>query len=210
MSRLGPVVLAALLAGCSTPPKYYSTVNTQPLHLVAGELEAGGLAFITPSSVTGQEQEKQAVALAYADVIRQQRPAVKVVTLPETLSAVNKAGLVQAYRRMYDDYRDTALLPADVLRGVSAATGARYLAQLKLQHYKQDSKGRFGLLGLRISETLYGDLRVFLQLWDARDGSIVWEGTQELRIAMDSTSDAPVTLRELVERSAKDLVARLP
>jgi len=210
MRRLALLLLAAILAGCSTPPTYYSTVNTQPLRLAAGELEAGGIAFITPSSVTGQEQEKHSVALAYADVLKRDRPNVKVVTLPETLGAVNKAGLVQPYRRMYEDYRETALLPADVLRGVSAATGARYLAQLQLQYYKQDSKGRFGVLGLRISETLYGDLRIFLQVWDARDGSIAWEGTQELRMAMDSTSNLPVTLRELLERSAKDLLSKVP
>ena len=203
-------LLLVVLAGCSTPPTFYSTVNTQPLRLAAGELESGGIAFVTPSSVTGQEQEKQAVALGYADVLKRERPALKVVTLAETLSAVNKAGLVQAYRRMYEDYRETALLPVDVLRGVSGATGARYAAQLKLQAYSQNSKGRFGILGLRISETLYGDLRVFLQIWDARDGSIVWEATQELRMAMDSTSDDPVTLRELIERSAKDLFAKLP
>ena len=210
MRRFALILLAALAAGCSTPPKYYSTVNTQAMRLAAGELEAGGIAFVTPSSVTGQEQEKQAVALGYADVLKRERPALKVVTLAETLSAVNKAGLVSAYRRMYEDYRETALLPAEALRGVGAATATRYLAQLKLQNYSQNSKGRFGILGLRVSETLYGDLRVFLQIWDARDGSIVWEATQELRIAMDSTSDEPMTLRALIERSAKDLVAKLP
>jgi hypothetical protein len=204
------MVLAAALAGCTTPPQYYSTVHHQPVSLRAGELESGGIAFITPSTVTGQEQEKQAVALAYAEVIKQQRPALKVVTLAETLGAVNKAGLVEPYKRMYDDYRDTALFPADVLRRVSGATGARYLAQLKLQGFSQGSKGRFGALGLRISETIYGDVRLYMQIWDSRDGSIAWEGAQELRIAMDSTSDEPVTLRELIERSARDLVAKLP
>jgi hypothetical protein len=208
--RWPAVLLTAALAGCTTPPKYYSTLNHQPLSLAAGELESGGIAFITPSTVTGQEQEKQAVALAYADVIRQQRPALKVVTLAETLSAVNKAGLVEPYRRMYEDYRDTALFPADVLRRVSVATGARYMAQLKLQGFGQGSKGRFGFLGLRISETLYGDVRLYLQIWDSRDGSIVWEGMQELRIAMDSTTEEPVTLRDLLEHSAQELLAKLP
>jgi hypothetical protein len=32
----------------------------------------------------------------------------------------------------------------------------------------------------------------------------------ELRIAMDSTSEEPVTLRDLLERSAQELVAKLP
>ncbi len=205
--------LAALLlaaAGCSTPPVYYSTLNTQPISLQAGDLEQGGIAFITPSTVTGQEQEKQTVALAYADVLKRERPKMTVVSLAETLSAVNKAKLVEPYRRMYDDYRDTALFPADVLKRVSEATGARYLAQLKLQGFSQNSKGRFGVFGFRVSETVIGDVRLYLQIWDARDGTIAWEGTQELRIATDSTTQEPVTLRDLIEHSARDLLQKLP
>jgi len=210
MIRALAVLLLAAAAGCSTPPTYYTTLSTQVISLQAGELESGGLAFITPSTVTGQEQEKQTVALAYADVLKRERPKLPVVSLAQTLSAVNKAKLVESYRRMYDDYRDTALFPADVLKRVSEATGARYLAQLKLQGFKQDSKGRFGIFGFRISETVIGDVRIYLQIWDARDGTIAWEGTQELRIATDSTTQEPVSLRDLVERSAQDLFAKLP
>jgi hypothetical protein len=210
MTRFLSFLLLVAAAGCSTPPAYYTKLNTQPISLRTGDLEAGGVAFITPSTVTGQEQEKQGVALAYADVLKRERPALKVVTLAETLSAVNRAKLVEPYRRMYDDYRDTALFPADVLRQVSEATGARYLAQLKLQGFSQGSKGRFGVLGFRITETVIGDVRLYLQIWDARDGSIAWEGTQELRIATDSTTQEPVSLRDLMERSARDLVAKLP
>ena len=202
------VALAA--AGCSMAPWYYPTLNEHVLSLRKGDLEAAGIAFITPSTVTGQEQEKQTVALAFADVMVAQRPGVKVVTLAETLSAVNRAGLVDAYRRMYEDYRDTALLPADVLRRLGVSTGARYIAQLKLQGFSQNSKNRLGILGLRIIDTQLGDVRLYFQIWDSRDGSIAWEGMQELRIAMDTTKETPVTLRELLERSAQDLVAKLP
>src|SRR5204862_2060341 len=138
-----------------------------------------------------------------AEALRRYRPKLKVVSLAETLSAVNKAKLVEPYRRMYEDYRDTALFPADVLRGVGDATGMRYLAQLKLQGFGQGSKGRFGLFGFRVTETVIGDVRLYLQIWDARDGSIAWEGTQELRIATDSTTQEPIMLRDLLERSAK-------
>src|SRR2546421_296685 len=150
------LVIAA--AGCSMAPWYYATQNEHVLSLGKGDLEAAGIAFITPSTVTGQEQEKQTVALAFADVMAAQRPGVKVVTLAETLSAVNRAGLVDAYRRMYEDYRDTALLPAEVLRRLGASTGARYIGQLKLQGFSQNSKNRLGILGLRIIDTQLGDV----------------------------------------------------
>jgi len=204
------LVLVLALAGCSLQPHYYATLKEEAITLRKGDLESAGIAFITPSTVTGQEQEKQAVALAFADVLKQQRPSLKVSTLAETLSAVNRAGLSEPYKRMYDDYRDTGLFSSDTLRRVSQATGTRYVAQLKLQGFGQGSKGRLGVLGLRIVETLIGDIRVYLQIWDSRDGSVAWEGMQELRIARDSTTEEPVTMHILLERSAQDLVAKLP
>jgi hypothetical protein len=202
--------LLVFLAGCSTSPHYYPNLQQQIISLRSGDLEAAGVAFITPSTVTGQEQEKEGVALTFADVLKGTRPALKVVTLAETLGAVNRAGLAEDYRNMYQHYRATGLFPAGVLRQIGQAAGARYLTQLKLQGFSQGSKNRFGLLGLRLVETQYADVRVFMQIWDSRDGSIAWEAMQELRISLDSTRDEPVMLRNLLERSARDLVARLP
>jgi hypothetical protein len=205
-----PLLLVSLLSGCSTAPQFFPTLQEQVISLRKGDLEAAGLAVITPSTVTGQEQEKQAVALTFADVLKAERPALKVTTLAETLGAVNKVGLADGYKRMYEDYRDTGLFSAEALRRVASATGARYLAQLKLQGFAQSAKNRFAILGLRLVETQYADVRLFLQIWDSRDGSIAWEAMQELRIALDTTSEEPVMLRKLLEHSARDLIAKLP
>ena len=201
---------AALLAGCSTGLLYYPKVNEQVISLSKGDLEAAGIAFMTPSTVTGQEQEKEAVALTFTDVLKGERPGLKVIPLAETLGAVNKAGLSETYRRMYEDYRDTGLFPGEALRRVGAATGTRYLAQLKLQNFNESSKNRFGFLGFRLVDTQYADLRLFFQIWDTRDGSIAWEAMQELRITRESTTEEPLMLRRLVERSAQELIAKLP
>ena len=123
---------------------------------------------------------------------------------------LDKAGLADDYRRMYDDYRDTGLLKQDTLRRVSAATGTRYLVQLKLQGFDQGGKERFGVLGLRIVETKYAHVRLFLQIWDSSDGSIAWEGMQEMRISQETVTEEPVMQRMVLERTARDMVARLP
>jgi len=204
------LVASALLAGCSTPAVYYPKVHQQVISLRKGDLENAGIAFITPSTVTGQEQEKEAVALTFADVLKTERPALKISTLAETLGAVNKAGFSEGYKRMYEDYRDTGLFPAEALRRIGSATGVRYVAQLKLQNFNESYKGRFGFLGLRLVDTQYADLRLFFQIWDTRDGSIAWEAMQELRIARESSSEEPLMLRRLVEHSAQELIAKLP
>lgn len=200
---------AFALAGCAST-QIYPTLQEQRISLSTGDLEAGGVAFITPSTVTGQEQETQGVALTFAQVLKVERPGLRVVTLAETLGAVNRAGLADAYKQMYNDYRDTGLFSGEVLRKVGGATGARYVVQLKLQRFEQGSRDRFGVLGIRIVETKYAHIRLFLQVWDSRDSTIAWEGMQEMRHAHDTITEEPIMQRTVLERTARDLIARLP
>jgi hypothetical protein len=204
---LTPLIFA--LAGCQST-QIYPSLQEHRISLRPGDLDASGIAFLTPSTVTGQEQETQAVAFTFADVIKRDRQGLRVVTLAETLGAINQAGLADAYKRMYVDYRDTGLLSGNVLKQIGAATGARYLAQLKLQAFGQGAKDRFGALGLRIVETQYAHVRLFFQIWDSSDGSIAWEGMQEMRISQETVTEEPVMLRTVLERTAQDLIAKLP
>jgi hypothetical protein len=199
-----------LLAGCVGGTQIYPTLQQRNISLKAGDLETYGIGFLTPSATTGQEEEKQAVALVFAEVMQQQRPGVRVVPLAETLGAVNKGAIADAYIRMYNDYRDSGLLKREILQQVGKATGARYLAQIKLQGFGQSAKDRWGTLGFRIVETKSAHLRLFFQIWDSRDGTVAWEATQELHYSQDTFSERQLTLPKVVGRAAKDLVSKLP
>lgn len=203
------VVSLLLLASCFTG-QIYPTLQERSISLRRGDLEAHGIAFITPSAATGQEEEKQGIALVFADVMRKERNMVRVVPLAETLGAINKAGLADAYSRMYSDYRDTGLLKRDILQQVGKVTGARYLAQIKVQSFGQTSKERFGTLGFRIVETRIAGVRLFFQIWDSSDGTVAWEAAQELYQSYDTMTDEPLTLPKVVGRAARDLVSKLP
>lgn len=207
----GPAMLliALLLAGC-TSPQVHSTVQILGIHLKAQDLQTGGVAFITPSSVTGQEEDKQPLALAFTEVMQKARPTLHIVPLPETLSAINRDGLAGDYKQMFEDYRLTGILDRDTLRKVAEITGVRYIVQLKLGGFRQESKSRWGALGFRILETKSTTLRLFLQIWDSRDGSVAWESAGELTFSHDSLSEDTVTFKGAVEESARDLISRLP
>ncbi|OHC64577.1 MAG: hypothetical protein A2045_06450 [Rhodocyclales bacterium GWA2_65_20] len=186
------------------------TVQTVAIDLKSEDLRTAGLAFITPSSVTGQEEDKQALALAFTEVLRSTRPDLRVMSLPETLSAVNRASITADYKRMFDDYRTTGIFEREILQKVAKVTGMRYLAQLKLSGFRQESKGRWGFLGIRMLETKSSTIRLYLQIWDSQDGSIAWEGSQESSSSHESLAEEYVSLRRVIEESANGLVARLP
>jgi len=203
---LAPMTLAA----CSATVQTYSAPAHDSRGLKADDLRQGGIAFLTPSTITGHEEDKQALAHAFAVALREGRKEVRVVPLSETIGAVNRAGLAAQYRGMYTDYRDSALFDGAMIRQIAKAANVRYLAQLKLASVGQGARGRFGLFGLSILNTQYAQVRVFLQVWDSADGSIVWEGLNEVSMAMETAWEEPMTFQAVADRAARDLVGRLP
>jgi len=66
------------------------------------------------------------------------------------------------------------------------------------------------MLGLRVLETKSSTIRLFLQIWDSRDGSVAWEGAQESTVSHESLAEEYVSMKSIVQESARDLVASLP
>ena len=202
--------LMLILSGCANTNQLHSTTQVRAINLNSQDLKASGIAFITPTSVTGQEEDKQALALAFTEALKQARPALRILPLPETLGAINVAGLAGEYRQMYEDSRLSGIFSRDTLQKVSHVTGVRYLAQLKLGGFQQGSQNRWGFLGIRMVETESTTLRLYLQIWDAENGNIAWEGAQELTSSFDTLKNSPISFKTAVEQSANELITRLP
>lgn len=215
-SGLLAIGLVLLLSACANQQLQTQTQQSIPttqvttIDLQSEDLRKGGIAFITPSSITGQEEDKQALALAFTEVLLKMRPDLRIMALPQTLSAVNRQGLTREYRQMFEDYRLTGIFDREILQKVAKVTNTRYLAQLKLGAFRQDSKSRFGMFGVRVLETKTSTIRLFLQIWDSQDGSVAWEGAQESTVSHESFAEEYVSMKSIVQEAARDLVAHLP
>ena len=207
--NLAALLLAAALAACSGP-QIHSTSQHQAVSLLKGELLKGGVAFITPSSITGQEEDKQSLALAAGAVMTEQLPGMRFVPLAETLSMINRNGLAGEYKRMFDEYRDTGIFKREILQKIGEATQTRYLVQMKLSSFTQSSKERFGAVGIRMLETHTSTMRLFLQIWDSKDGSVAWEGAEELSYAVETFSERNPTFQRMTEEATRRIIANLP
>lgn len=203
------LLVVICLSGC-TGIQIHDSIQFNVFNLAKGDLSKHGLIFLTPSTPTGQEEDKQALALGFSEVLRTERPDICYVSMPETLGAINRAGLTDVYRDMYDEYHNTGILKKSVLAVISKDLQARYLLQLKLANFRQETNARFGLLGLRLVDTKLANIRLFVQIWDAETGGIVFEAIQELNYADDTTSERPVSFRLIVEETAKRAIAKLP
>ena len=214
--------VALLLSACGNQHIRTETQQSSKTNLISAtaqvmanivrpeDLKIGGIALITPSSITGHEEDRQSLALAFTGVMQAMRPDIQVVPLSETLSAINRADLTGEYKQMFEDYRLTGIFERNILRKVATVTGTRYLAQLKLAAFRQESKSRWGFLGIRLVETKSSTIRLFLQIWDSSNGAVVWEGSQESTLSYESLAEEYVSMRSVVEESARDLVGHFP
>jgi hypothetical protein len=204
------LVLSLGLDGCKSMDQVEYKVDHKTLTLAPDDLERHGIGFLTPAAATGREADKQALALSFSKELEQGRPEVKVVPLPTILSKVNEADLDQQYKRMYRDYLETGILEGSILQRIGEVGGVRYLAQLSLADFMQQSRGRFNFLGLRIVDTKQAAMRVFIQIWDSETGAVAWEGSAELNYAYESTTENPTPFLETAALAARRLFADLP
>ena len=66
-----------------------------------------------------------------------------------------------------------------------------------------------GPVGLALATEL-GWRGIACTLIEQGDGSIAWEGIDEVSMAYDTGQERRVTFRRIAERAAKDLIASLP
>ena len=152
MILLGILLLLNLNA-CRFTGQTYTDFDHTDISLGETYLENYGIGFLTPAAATGQETEKQALSLVFSNELVDLRPNVRVVALPEVLSAVNRNDLADDYQQMYRDYLETGILERSLLLRIGETNDVGFLAQLSLADFNQGQRGRFGFLGLRLVDT---------------------------------------------------------
>jgi hypothetical protein len=204
------LIVAAVTSGCTLGDQIDSTSKHVVISLGPNDLENHGIGFLTPSAATGSEADKQALAMSFSLELQEMGPDVTVLPLPHVLNAMNAADLDVEYKQMYRDYLETGILEGSILKRISDVAGVRYFAQLSLAGFRQSSASRFSFLGLRISHTEVANLRVFVQIWDAQNAEIAWEGLTELSYAYDTNKEKAVTFSDVSQLAAEKLFSELP
>ncbi len=210
MRGIAMVLVSALsLAGCANTAQLSTNTEATDFSLDADALRTEGIGFLTPVSATGQEANRVELALAFAGSLADAHGDIRVVSLPEVLSAVNRAGLAGEYKAMIDAYAATGIMEKGTLQRVGEASDARYLGLLGLADFDQGVNKRFSIGGLRLLDTKLSSIRVSWQIWDSATGTIAWEGTDEIHFAYDTGRERPVSFGFVAGKAAANLVARI-
>jgi len=69
----------------------------------------------------------------------------------------------------------------------------------------------YNLFGVSVLHQQTADLRLFAQIWDGKDGRIVWERSGDISKKKRSlVRDRTIDLQELIQSASKEIVNQLP
>jgi hypothetical protein len=135
------------------------------------------LGVVEPSSLQGFSPS---LSLALGRAIANAHPPIEAIPAYETLSLLNEQGLAQDYADLMSGYASSGILERQRLRRIGSAFASRYLMLPGLAEFHQTVIDKFEYLGLKILRNRLTTLRLWLQLWDAQTGQIVWESGGEV------------------------------
>jgi len=181
---------AALPAGCSTPFQMSDAHVTSAVPVTT-------LGLVAPAGLQGLSPT---VSHALTTALSEASPPVRAMPMPELVNRLTDQELAGEYATMLSDVARSGILERERLRRIGAALGSRYVLQPGLADFNQALVDKFELVGLKIVKTRLSTLRLWLQLWDAQTGHLLWESTGEMTVA------APVLMQE--STVALDEIAR--
>lgn len=143
------------------------------------------------------------------EVLHRVAPHIHMISQQQTISQINQQGLAAEYNQMRIDAEQSHILNRDSLKKVGTVIGARYVFQPRLAAFTQTMYDRwtFPGFGVVLSQTRQSNLRMSVQLWDAKTGELLWVSMAEGTMQSEAFAKDPVYLEDTVRVTLGSIVA---
>ena len=209
------VTAALLAAGCG--PVYLSdthaTSTPRPESFNVGALAGGPVAtlgVVAPASLQGLSPT---LSLALATALAEVSPPIREMPTFETVNRLTDQGLAAEYADLLTGFARNGILERQRLRRIGSGLGTRYVMLPGLAQLDETIIDKFETAGLKLLRNRVTTLRLWLQLWDAQTGHIVWESAGEITVStvlLSPTRAVPLgeTIQKLLFNMIQDGLLR--
>jgi hypothetical protein len=125
------------------------------------------------------------VSHALAAALREAGPSVRVISSLETVNVLNEHGLAAEYGDLLSGFARSGILERERLHKIGSALRCRYLLLPGVGEVSQVLIDRFEFSGLKVVQRRLTTLRMWLELWDAQTGRLLWESGGEATVATE-------------------------
>lgn len=204
------VVLVLSISACAGP---FEQVNFEARESYRSgslpeQFKADGIALLTATG--GGIEYRKLVGDIVEEISIKLRPDLHVIPYWKTLSIINRDGLSSEYAEMLKEYDTTGILNKKVLMKLRDAMGVSYFLQPRLVSFEQTQSTRFSFLGLTMVKTQESRVKLYLELWNAETGEILWIGVGDTNMAMEHYRAKPISFEEVARFAIEKVVAKMP
>lgn len=197
-------------ASCSAPMQQIVLKTREPFRADGFKLNNGDVvALIAATNNDNGLEYRKLLGDFVEQALQKKRPDVKIVSYWQTLSVVNREGYTDDYAAMLKNYASTGILDKRVLNKLADALGATYFAQPRILDFSQKQTIRFNPMGLTLFQTYETQIKIYLEIWNARTGEIAWIGVAEANLASDQFMARPVPFENAAEVTIADLMDKM-
>ncbi len=140
------------------------------------------MATVAPAAAPGIQGMSPTVSYALTTVLSHVSPPIRTVPMDQMMNRLIDQGLAAEYADMLSGAARGGILDRERLRRIGTALGSRYVLQPGLAEFYQTVLDRFEFGGLKLVRSRLAGLRLWLQLWDAQTGHLLWESTGEVTV----------------------------
>lgn len=207
------VLIFMVVAGCAGPFTQMSILAEESYKnnkFTAKDLAKGRLGFLPAAVPFGHEHYQTMIVNALAKAISEYNPNIVIISPVEGVNMINTNDLTADFISIIKDYQVTGILDKNILREIGNIMGADYIVQVRLVRFFQDKSSRLSSFGLRIMETREASLGMIIQIWDPKNGLIVWEGIGNATLASEAFRAKNITFEEITMLLSKKILEKLP
>ena len=161
----------------------YATATPRPasfdISTLANEPVAT-LGLVAPANLQGFSPT---VALALATALAEVSSPIRAISTFETINRITDQGLAAEYADLLSDFARTGILERQRLRQIGSGLGTRYVMLPGLAQLDETVLDKFEAGSLKLLRNRVTTLRLWLQLWDAQSGHILWESAGEVTVS---------------------------
>ncbi|MEK6792135.1 MAG: DUF4136 domain-containing protein [Deltaproteobacteria bacterium] len=210
--RAMALVVLFFLISCSGPLQQANLNIREPFHSPEFKSvkaqEAIGLLTATNND-NGLEYRKL-LGDFVEESMKRQRPGVRIVPYWQTLNVINREGLTSEYAVMLKDYSTTGILEKKTLGKLGASIGVKYFVQPRIIDFSQRSSIRFQPFGFTMFVTHESQIKIYIEMWDAASGEIVWIGVAEGNMATEHFMARPIPFEQAAKTVIDELIKKMP
>lgn len=174
------------------------------------DLAKGKLGFLPAAVPLGHEHYQIVIVNTLSKAFLEYNPNIVAISPAEGINMVNTNNLTKDFISIVKDYQVTGILDKNILKEIGNVIGVDYIVQTRLVRFTQDKSSRLGLFGLRIMETRESSLEMIIQIWNPKNGLIVWEGIGNATMASEALRAKDITFAEITALLSKKILEKIP